>query len=98
MRISNIAAGILLVVRVYLGWLWLSARWGKVTSGFNAGGFLGGAVANPVMKDGEPVFGWYVSFLENFALPNADLFSFLVLRLEKVISCPLYPISTANNH
>ena len=80
LRTSNIAAGILTVVRVYLGWLWLSAGWGKAFGDepFNAGGFLARAIENPVVKGGEPVFGWYVSFLESFALPNADLFSFMV--------------------
>ena len=80
LRNSNIAAGILLVVRVYLGWLWLAAGWGKVTTegGFDAAGFLGRAIENPVVKGGEPVYSWYVSFLENFAVPNAELFSIMV--------------------
>lgn len=79
LRNNTVAAGILTVVRLYLGWMWLSAGWGKVTGEkFNAGGFLTGAVNNPVVKDGEPVFGWYVSFLDNFVIPNADLFSFMV--------------------
>lgn len=79
LRNNTVAAGILTVVRLYLGWMWLSAGWVKVTGEkFNAGGFLTGAVNNPVVKDGEPVFGWYVSFLDNFVIPNADLFSFMV--------------------
>jgi len=41
-------------------------------------GFLNNAAANPVKKGEDVVFGWYVSFLENFAVPNAGMFSFLV--------------------
>ena len=32
LRTSNIAAGILAVMRIYLGWLWLSTGLGKVTT------------------------------------------------------------------
>lgn len=49
-----------------------------VTGAFNAGGFLQGSVANPVMKGEAAVFPNYIAFLENFAIPNADLFSNLV--------------------
>ena len=89
LRTSNVSAGILTVVRIYLGWLWLSAGWGKVTSGFDASGFIAGSIANPVVKGGEPVFGWYISFLENFALPNADVFSFMVAYGEVAVGLGL---------
>lgn len=78
LRENNIVAGILTVIRVYLGWHWLSAGWGKITNGFDAGGFLANAAANPVAKGEELVYPTYAKFLESFAVPNADLFSVLI--------------------
>lgn len=90
-RTSNVAAGILLVMRVYLGWLWLSAGFGKVTTegGWSAAGFLQNAAANPVTKNGVPAYEWYTSFLESFAIPNAKLFSFLVSYGEVLVGLGL---------
>lgn len=34
------------------------------------------AINNPVESHGEAVYPTYLAFLENFALPNADLFNF----------------------
>jgi thiosulfate dehydrogenase [quinone] large subunit len=40
---------------------------------------LKNAIANPVTgPDGNAVHGWYVAFLEHFALPNIGLFNFIV--------------------
>lgn len=79
LRENNIAAALLTVIRVYWGYLWLTAGWGKITGGFDSTGFLTNAAANPVTgPDGGPVFGWYSSFLESFALPNAELFNFII--------------------
>lgn len=79
LRENKISAAILTVLRLYLGYSWLTAGWGKLTGGFDASGYLGNAVANPVKgPDGGMVYGWYVSFLENFALPNIDIFNTIV--------------------
>ena len=78
LRENNIVAGILTIIRVYLGWHWLSAGWGKITNGFDAGGFLANAAANPVAKGDVLVYPTYAKFLESFAVPNADLFSVLI--------------------
>ncbi|WP_174731097.1 DoxX family membrane protein [Mesobacillus harenae] len=79
LRENKIAAGILTVIRLYLGYAWMTAGWGKITGGFDASGYLANAVANPVKgPDGNMVYGWYVSFLEGVALPNIALFNFLV--------------------
>lgn len=78
LRENNIVAGILTVIRLYWGFKWITAGWGKLTNGFDASGFLAYSAANPVAMNGEPVYGWYVSFLNSFALPNADLFSFII--------------------
>ncbi|CAM3926373.1 DoxX family protein [Mesobacillus zeae] len=79
LRENKIAAGLLLVIRLFLGYSWLTAGYGKLTGGFDASGYLKGAIANPVKgPDGNVIYGWYVSFLENFALPNIDIFNTIV--------------------
>lgn len=78
LRENNIAAAILTVIRIYLGYAFLTAGFGKITGGFDASGFLKGAIANPVAHDGHAVYGWYVTFLESFALPNVGVFNILV--------------------
>ncbi|MBA9028206.1 DoxX family protein [Peribacillus huizhouensis] len=73
-----VISGVWTVLRVWLGIQWVMGGWSKLTSGeFNAGGFIQGAIAN-AGGDHPAVQGWYASFLENVALPNADLFSFFV--------------------
>ncbi|RXI96529.1 DoxX family protein [Anaerobacillus alkaliphilus] len=90
LRNNKIAAGILAFLRLYLGWSWLSAGWGKVTGEpFNAGGYLNNAVANPVVSHGDIVYPTYIAFLEKFAVPNADLFSFMVAWGEVLVGLGL---------
>lgn len=77
LRENKIAAWLLTVVRLYLGWAWMTAGWGKVKGNFDATGYLHGAIAraggeSPVVK------AWWAAFLEGFALPNVELFNFLV--------------------
>lgn len=89
------SAIIWLFIRLYLGYAWLKAGWGKVRSdawtGENAGaavqGFLNGALEKS--KEGADVTGWYASFLETSVLPNAKLFSFLVAYGELLIGLGL---------
>lgn len=88
-RENKYIAGVWLFLRVYLGWSWLTAGWGKVTGDFNAGGFLQGSVANPVMKGEAAVYPNFVAFLEKFAIPNADLFSHLVAWGEVLVGLGL---------
>ena len=46
---SNIyVSGALALIRVYLGWAWLTAGWHKVTSGFDATQYLSNAINKPV--------------------------------------------------
>lgn len=73
----KVATAILTVLRVWLGYHWLTAGWGKITGGFGTEGFLNRAVT---LATGEhpAVAGWWASFLENFAIPNAGLFDILV--------------------
>jgi len=79
LRKNKIVAGILAIIRIYLGYAWFTAGYHKIVDGFDASGFLQNAAANPVMgPDGAPVYGWYTTFLEAIAIPNAELFNFLI--------------------
>jgi len=69
-----------LVIRLYVGYQWLTAGWHKLIDGFDASGFLKGAIAKSVAAEGaKPVVqAWWGTFLDRFALPNVGLFNFLV--------------------
>jgi thiosulfate dehydrogenase [quinone] large subunit len=74
-----------LIVRLYLGYRWVSAGWEKLSSpawvGSQAGtaltGFLQGALAK---TGGEhpAVQGWYAWFIQRVVLPNVVSWSYLV--------------------
>jgi uncharacterized membrane protein YphA (DoxX/SURF4 family) len=91
LRENKISAAILTIIRLYLGYSWFTAGLGKLTGGgFDASGFLGNAVKNPVKgPDGNMVYSWYVNFLESFALPNIDVFNFIVPWGETLIGLGL---------
>lgn len=78
---NNIAAAwVAVLLRVYLGWMWLEAGWHKITGGFTAEGFLNNAVAKPIADKatGELIYPTYTAFVENFALPNVKLINILI--------------------
>jgi uncharacterized membrane protein YphA (DoxX/SURF4 family) len=91
LRENKISAAILTIIRLYLGYAWFTAGLGKLTGGgFDASGFLANAVKNPVKgPDGNMVYDWYVNFLESFALPNIDVFNFIVPWGETLIGLGL---------
>ncbi|MHA2920854.1 DoxX family membrane protein [Bacillus cereus] len=84
------ASFILLFLRIYLGYTWISAGIGKLTGeeSFNASGFLKGAIAK-ASGDHPMVQEWWADFLQYFALPNAELFSFFVLWGEILVGLGL---------
>ncbi|MBU8905298.1 DoxX family protein [Desertibacillus haloalkaliphilus] len=82
-------AGILTALRLYVGWAWLTAGWGKVTGDFSAAGYLQGSVANPVMSGEQLQYPSYVAFLERFAIPNAEVFSVVVAWGEVLVGLGL---------
>lgn len=88
LRTNKIAAGILTIIRIYIGWLWLSAGWGKVFGAepFNAVGYLSGVVANEAVAAQYPT---YHAFIETYALPNAGIFSVLVAWGEVLVGLGL---------
>ncbi len=74
-----------LIVRLYVGWQWLSAGWGKVTDpnwvGANAGASLTGFLQRAVtLASGEhpSVQSWYAAFIQNAVLPQAAAWSYVV--------------------
>ncbi|GIW25179.1 DoxX family membrane protein [Meiothermus sp.] len=87
-----------LVLRVYLGWHWLEAGWGKLTNpagvwvGDKAGTAVGGFLERALSKttgDHPDVTGWYAWFIQNVALPNKVLFSYLVTFGEIMVGIAL---------
>lgn len=92
---STRSAWIWLIIRLYLGYIWLKAGWGKLNNpawtGENAGaaiqGFVSGALAKAA--EGQDVAGWYAAFLEHVVLPNAALFSYLVAIGEVLVGLGL---------
>lgn len=85
-----------LIVRLYLGWQWLTAGWEKVNDpawvGSNAGGALGGFIKGALGKaiGAHPdVQGWYASFLQNAVLPHAHVWSHIVAYGELLVGIAL---------
>ncbi|WP_102273395.1 DoxX family membrane protein [Cytobacillus massiliigabonensis] len=72
-----IMALVLTIIRIWLGFHWIEAGYNKIRSGFDASGFLQGAIAN-ASGDHPTVQGWYAGFLEGVALPNIELFNILI--------------------
>lgn len=87
-RNNKVMAGLLAVIRIYIGYEWLTAGWDKAIGGFDASGFIQGAIANSGGED-PIVQGWWASFLEAVALPNAGLFSFMVAWGEVLVGIAL---------
>lgn len=78
LRENRMVSYLLTVLRIYLGYAWMTAGWHKLKDGFDATGFLKNAVANPVASKGEVIYPTWNSFIENFALPNAEIFNTLI--------------------
>lgn len=87
------------ILRIYLGWEWLEAGWGKAFGaksaawvGDKAGtaitGFLKGALAKATGENPQ-VKSWYADFINGFALPNAKVFSYLVAYGEVLVGIAL---------
>lgn len=85
-----------LVVRVYVGWEWLYAGWGKIHStawvGPQAGSALHGFLAGAIQKTAgahPDVQGWYGAFLQNFVLQHTAGFSHVVAYGELAVGIAL---------
>ncbi|MDZ7704618.1 MAG: TQO small subunit DoxD [Trueperaceae bacterium] len=93
---SKASAPFWTIVRLYLGYLWLQAGWGKVTSsawvGPNAGGPVTGFLNRALERTGgehPSVSGWYAWLIENVFLPNATIMSNLVAIGEVLVGVAL---------
>ena len=91
-------APVWLVVRVYLGYLWLVAGWEKLVDpsgvwvGSKAGAAVAGFAQGAMQQTGgehPQVTGWYAGFLQNVVVPNAALFSYLVTFGEILVGLAL---------
>ncbi|MDP2648492.1 MAG: TQO small subunit DoxD [bacterium] len=90
------AAWLWLFVRLYLGWEWLQAGWGKVNNpawaGSDAGAALTGFVNNALTKTegAHPdVQWWYAWFLQHAVLPHVTLWSNMVAWGELLVGIAL---------
>lgn len=96
---ARLMAWVWLVVRLYLGYEWLVAGWGKISgdgaaawTGAKAGTAIAGFVKGALAKtSGEhpDVTGWYAWFLEHVVSPNAAVFSWLVAIGELAVGIAL---------
>ena len=79
-RENHWGAVLLTFLRIYLGWSWLTSGWGKITGeGFDAAGYLNGAIENPVMSHtGEEIYPAYTAFIEWAVLPNVEIINILI--------------------
>lgn len=88
------SAWLWLIIRLYLGYSWLTAGIGKITNpawtGADAGvaikGFMQGALA--LVEEGH-VPTWYAWFLETLVIPNSVLFSYVVAWGEVLVGLGL---------
>jgi thiosulfate dehydrogenase [quinone] large subunit len=78
-------ACIWLIVRLYVGWQWLSAGWGKLGNpawtGNQAGAAITGFVQGALTQTGggnPEVQAWCASFLRTLVLPYADVWGYAV--------------------
>lgn len=85
-----------LVLRVYVGWLWLQAGYEKVINpawvGPEAGSAVQGFLMGALEKTGgahPSVSGWYAAFIKTVVLPNVSTFSHLVAFGELLVGVAL---------
>jgi thiosulfate dehydrogenase [quinone] large subunit len=89
-------AWIWLILRLYIGWEWLQAGWGKLNNpawtGSKAGaaltGFINGALTKTTGEHPD-VQAWYAWFLQHVVLPNAHVWSYLVAWGEFLVGVAL---------
>lgn len=77
LQTSKIAMWVLTMIRIWVGYKWLTAGWSKLTGGFDASGFMKGAIAKSAGEH-PPVQGWWAAFLEHAALPGVKFFNIIV--------------------
>jgi thiosulfate dehydrogenase [quinone] large subunit len=85
-----------LIVRLYVGYGWISAGWGKITSsswvGAHAGTALQGFLNNAISLTGgahPTVQAWYAAFLKAVILPAVGFWSYVVAFGETLVGAAL---------
>ncbi len=93
---NTFMAPVWFLVRLYVGWIWLSAGWGKITNpkwvGEEAGTALSGFVKGALLKTaGEhpDVSSWYADFLQNIVLNYTSTFAHLIAWGECLVGLAL---------
>ncbi|MFC4102270.1 TQO small subunit DoxD [Paenibacillus xanthanilyticus] len=91
LRENVYAAGLLVLLRIYVGWQWLDAGIHKLKDGFDAAGFLKGAIANPVADraTGELIYPTFMKFIEHAALPNVKIINIVIPLGETLVGLGL---------
>jgi thiosulfate dehydrogenase [quinone] large subunit len=89
-------AWIWLSLRLYLGWQWLAAGWGKLHNpawtGDKAGSAITGFVTNALTKTGSEhpdVQGWYAWFLQHLVLTHTTIWSYMISWGETLVGIAL---------
>jgi thiosulfate dehydrogenase [quinone] large subunit len=85
-----------LIIRLYVGYEWLTAGWEKVINpawvgpqgGTALAGFVKGALAKTTGTN-PSVQSWYASFLQNVVLPHTALFGIIVAFGELLVGIAL---------
>lgn len=90
------ASWIWLIVRLYLGYEWITSGLGKLGSpawtGPQAGAAVNGFAQGALAKTGgdhPDVTGWYAWFLQNLVIPNAGIFGWLITLGELAVGLAL---------
>jgi thiosulfate dehydrogenase [quinone] large subunit len=85
-----------LILRVYIGYEWLSAGWEKLHSPAWVGGSAGSALAGFVKgalaetSGSHPaVQGWYAAFLRDIVLPNVGIWGYAISIGESLVGAAL---------
>lgn len=85
-----------LIVRLYLGYEWITAGWSKLTnpewSGWHAGAALKEFLEGALAKTGgqyPDVQAWYAVFIKDIALQHLTIFSYLVAYGEFLVGLGL---------
>lgn len=78
-RENKYAAIIVAIIRIILGYKWITSAWGKITTGgFDATGYLTNVITNPVAKGDEVLYPVYNAFIEHVALPMVDVINVIL--------------------
>ena len=77
LRTNKMAMYMLTIIRVYLGYQWMHHGWDKLTTGFDAAGFMKGAIAKNTGENPD-VQHWWAVFLNHAALPGVHVFNIVI--------------------